>query len=49
MTSFSNICSANSFYSRVFSASSSFKRLASGTVMPPNLLRHRWYEASLKP
>lgn len=29
--------------------SSSFSRSASGTLMSPNLLRHRSYEASLKP
>jgi hypothetical protein len=41
MTSFSKICSASSFFSRAFSASRSFRRLASDTLMPPNLLRHR--------
>src|SRR5690606_8948429 len=41
MTSFSSTCSASSFFNRPFSASSSFRRLASGTLIPPNLLRHR--------
>src|SRR5690606_28645881 len=41
MTSFSNICSASSFFRRTFSDSSSLSRLASDTLMPPNLLRHR--------
>lgn len=41
MTSFSSTCSASSFFSRPFSVSSHFNRLASGTLMPPNLLRHR--------
>ena len=40
-TSFSSTCSASSFFRRPFSVSSSFRRLASGTLMPPNLLRHR--------
>jgi hypothetical protein len=49
VTSFSSIDSANSFFSLAFSVSSARRRLASGTLMPPNLLRHREYEASLKP
>src|SRR5690606_11633855 len=39
--SLSSIDSASSFLSRAFSASSAFRRLASGTSMPPNLRRHR--------
>lgn len=31
----------NNFFSRVFSAASSFGRLASETLIPPNLLRQR--------
>src|SRR4051812_12042807 len=38
VTSFSNKPSASSFFNRVFSISSSFSRLASDTLMPPNLL-----------
>ncbi len=41
VTSFSSIDSASSFFRRAFSASSSYSRFASGTFMPPNLLRHR--------
>ncbi len=41
VASFSNIDSASSFFSWAFSASSSLSRLASGTVIPPNLLRQR--------
>src|SRR5690606_5238231 len=41
VTSFSRSDSANSFFSCVFSVSSSRKRLASATPIPPNLLRHR--------
>jgi|GEM_PF-6957360 len=41
MTSFSSTCTASSFFSRPFPVSSSFSRLASGTLIPPNLLRHR--------
>src|SRR5258706_6530623 len=41
VTSFSSIDSANSFFSRAFSASSAFTRFASDTRMPPTLLRHR--------
>jgi len=33
----SSICSARSFFSLAFSSSSAFSRLASDTVMPPNL------------
>src|SRR5690606_39639741 len=39
ITSFSNICSASSFFSRAFSASSSFSRFASDTLIPPALPR----------
>ena len=49
MTSFSKICSASNFFSRAFSASRPFRRLASGTVMPSNLLRYRKYDYSLNP
>src|SRR4051812_35453861 len=41
VTSFSRSASASNFLRRVFSISSSFKRFASDTLMPPNLLRHR--------
>lgn len=41
MTSLSRIRSSSSFFDRTFSASRSFRRLASGTLMTPNLLRHR--------
>jgi acetolactate synthase-1/2/3 large subunit len=41
VTSFSSNESASSFFSRVFSISSSFSRFASETLMPPNLLRQR--------
>ena len=41
MTSFSSNCSDSSFFNRAFSASSSLSRLAFGTLVPPNLLRHR--------
>lgn len=34
------ICSASSFFSFAFSASSDFSRLASDTSMPPNFERH---------
>ena len=40
-TSFSSTDSANSFFSRAFSVSSSFSRLASDTDIPPNLDFHR--------
>jgi len=33
--------SASNFFGRVFSCSRAFSRLASGTVMPPTLLRQR--------
>ena len=39
MISFSSMVSAKSFFSRAFSVSSSLRRLASETFMPPNLLR----------
>src|SRR3546814_7007228 len=38
ITSFSSTCSARSFFNRPFSVSSSFRRFASGTLMPPTLL-----------
>ena len=41
VTLFSSSDSARSFFSRLFSTLSSFKRLASETFMPPNLLRQR--------
>ena len=41
MRSFSKTCSASSFFNRAFSASRSLSRLASGTLIPPNLLRHK--------
>src|SRR6202012_5797564 len=41
MTSFSSLSSASSFLSLPFSDSRSFSRLASGTLIPPNLLRQR--------
>jgi hypothetical protein len=41
VTSSSSIDSASSFLSRPFSVSSSRNRLASDTVIPPNLLRHK--------
>ncbi len=41
MTSFSSTCSAGSFLNGVFSVSNSLSRLASGTLMPPYLLRDR--------
>ena len=41
VTSISRCDSASNFFNRVFSISSSFSRLASDTLMPPNLLRHR--------
>ena len=41
VTSISSIDSASIFFSRVFSLSSSFRRLASDTLIPPNLLRQR--------
>ena len=40
-TSFSSTDSANSFFSRAFSVSSSFSRLASDTDIPPNFDFHR--------
>jgi hypothetical protein len=41
VTSFSSKDSASRFLSRAFSVVSSFNRLASETVIPPNLLRHK--------
>jgi len=41
VTSFSSSDSASNFFNRVFSVSSSFRRFASETLMPPNLLRQR--------
>ncbi len=41
MTSLSSNCSDRNFFSWAFSASSPLSRLAYGTLMPPNLLRHR--------
>src|SRR5204863_5195946 len=45
----SSIESANSFFSRVFSPSSCFNRLASETSRPPNLLFQLYRVASLIP
>lgn len=41
VTSFSSMASASSRLRRAFSVSNSFRRLASDTFMPPNLLRQR--------
>mgnify|MGYP006904094944 CR=1 FL=1 len=48
LSSFQSICLPRPFSSRESSASISFKRLASDTLMPPNLLHHRQEEASLE-
>ena len=45
----SSICSASSFLSLAFSASSAFRRFASDTSMPPYFERHLWNVASLIP
>ena len=48
MSSFQSICLPRRFSSRESSASISLRRLASDTLIPPNLLRHGQEEASLE-